>query len=557
MDGPETMQQLVVYLLLALLVPLSVHATGFEQALEPLLEGEFALQQGDSTAAAHAYARAAELSSDPSLAERAVQVALAAQDVELARRGLARWARLAPDDADLATGSLRLALLEDRAEDAAAPLQVLLARPDGWRRIAAALVASPHPDLSSRLLADLLDTGRLPDVLDAWLTLGGVALRLHDQPLYGRLAGAAAQRFPTEPQALIWQAEEALARRDKDAARRTLDAIMALPELATSDRLAVAAQLNALGDPAAAARILQAAGDDDRVLASRAAYLSAAEDKAGLTALYDEVVAKTAADETAPTRLMLLGQLAEMLENAPAALAWYRRIPGGLQREQAQLRIAVLLDKSGERDAALDLVREVQASDTEWGDIVRDAYLLEAELARTHGDLTAELSALERGLAIFEDDPMLRYSRALAYERSDRVEEAVADLRLLVAAAPEEADWLNALGYTLVDRTDALEEGLALIEKAIALQPDSPAIQDSLGWALHRLGRDAEALPHLRRAFELQRDAEVGAHLGSVLAALGLHDEARSVLRLAREIDPDNRALHRVLETLPAEAVGK
>ena len=557
MDGPETMQRFLVYLLLALLVPLSVRSAEFERALEPILEGEFALQQGDSTAAAHAYARASRISADPALAERAVQVALAAQDVELARRGLSRWAELVPDDDDLAAGRLRLALLEESAEDAAVPLQTLLSRPDGWRRVAAALVGSQHPALSSRLLAGLLDTGNLPDVLDAWLTFGGVALRLDDKPLYGRLARAAAAHFPAEPQALIWQAEEAFARRDKDAARRALDAILALPELASADRLAVAAQLNALGDPVAAARILQAAGDDDRVVASRAAYLAAADDTAGLSVLYEEVVAKTATDEAAPTRLMLLGQLAELLEDVPAALAWYRRIPGGLQREQAQLRIAVLLDKSGDKDAALDLLREVQASDTEWGDIVRDAYLLEAELARTHGDLAAELSALERGLSIFDDDSMLRYGRALAYERSDRVDEAVADLRLLVAAAPDEADWLNALGYTLVDRTDALEEGLALIEKAVALQPDSPAIQDSLGWALHRLGRDAEALPHLRRAFELQRDAEVGAHLGSVLAALGLHDEARSVLRLAQEIDPDNRALRRVLDTLPAEADGK
>lgn len=551
------MQRLLVYLLLALLVPLSARSAEFERALEPTLEGEFALQQGDSTAAAQAYARAAQVSSDPALAQRAVQVALVARDVELARSGLARWTQLAPDDDDLAAGRLRLALLEDRAEDAAGPLQALLAQPDGWRRIAAALVGSPHPALSSRLLVGLLDAGQMPDVLDAWLTLGGVALRLDDKALYGRLAMAAAEHFPAEPQALIWQAEEALARGDKDVARRTLDTVLALPELALSDRLAVAAQLNALGDPAAAARLLQAAGDDDRVLASRAAYLSAAEDTDGLSALYDEIVAKTVANEAAPTRLMLLGQLAEMLENAPAALVWYRQIPGGLQRDQAQLRIAVLLDKSGEKDAAVDLLREVQTSDTEWGDIVRDAYLLEAELARERGDLAAELSALERGLSIFEDDSMLRYGRALAYERSDRVDEAVADLRLLVASAPDEADWLNALGYTLVDRTDALEEGLALIQKAIALQPDSPAIQDSLGWALHRLGRDTEALPHLRRAFELQRDAEVGAHLGSVLAALGMYDEARSVLRLAREIDPDSRALLRVLKTLPVEASGE
>src|SRR5690606_9694860 len=148
---------------------------------------------------------------------------------------------------------------------------------------------------------------------------------------------------------------------------------------------------------------------------------------------------------------------------------WYRSIRGGLQRDQAQLRIAALLDKKGDREAAQALLRQLQTGDTEWGDIVRDAYLLEAELARSARDGAAELGALNRGLGVFEDDLMLRYSRALAYERMDRVDEAVADLRQLLTAAPEEPDFLNALGYTLVDRTDAIEEGLALIERAVAL----------------------------------------------------------------------------------------
>lgn len=544
------MQQLSVYLLLALLAAMPASASGFGKALEPLMQGEFALQQGDIADAAQAYAHAAELSGDPLVAERAVQVALRAQDAVLVRRSLDRWATLLPDADGLFAARLRLALLEDDEAAAWESLDVLLAREQGWRQVAAAFVSLPPHSPASRLLGELLDTDRMPDSMDAWLAFGGVALRLEDKALYARLAQAVAQRFPAESRALAWQAEEALGRGDADAARRTLDAALALPELSPGERLALAAHLNALGDAAAAAKVLEAAGDDDRVIASRAAYLMQADDEAGLAALYAQAVAKTPEHGAAPARLMLLGQLAEMQEEPVAALAWYRQIPGGLQREQAQLRIAVLLDKSGDKAAASDLLREIQASDTEWGDIVRDAYLLEAEMARTRGDGVAELSALDRGLSIFEDDAMLRYSRALAYERVDRVDEAIADMRTLVAAEPDEADFLNALGYTLVDRTDALDEGLTLIEKAIKLKPDSPAILDSLGWALHRLGRDADALPHLQRAFELQRDAEIGAHLATVLAALGHVDEARSILRLAQEIDPENRALRQALELL-------
>ena len=89
-----------------------------------------------------------------------------------------------------------------------------------------------------------------------------------------------------------------------------------------------------------------------------------------------------------------------------------------------------------------------------------------------------------------------------------------------------------------------------LIQRALKLKPDTPAIVDSLGWVLYRMGRTEEALPHLRRAFELQRDAEVAAHLGEVLWMSGDKDEARSIWRVGRELDPDNRALKQVLERL-------
>ncbi|MCB1568742.1 MAG: tetratricopeptide repeat protein [Xanthomonadales bacterium] len=547
------MQRLLVYLLLALLVPLPAVSAGLDETLEPLLEGEFALQQGDAKAAAAAYARAAEHSDDVDVADRAVRAALAAKDTALARRGLARWAQLAPNAPDLAAARLRLALLESHRGEASAALDALFAQPEGWRRAAAALASAPDAAFASGLIGYLLDGNRMPADFDAWLAMGGVALRLEDRTLYSRLAQAVVGKFPTQVQALIWQAEDAQTRKDMALAKRSLEAAAALPDMSVADRLALAAQFNAMSEPAKAAAVLEAAGEDDRAVAARAVYLSAAKDMAGLERLYTALVERTPAEATSPPRLMLLGQIAEMLDKLPEALAFYRRIPGGIQREQGRLRIAVLLARSGDEAASLDVLREIQASDSEWADIVRDAYLVEAELARDRKDTVAEISALGRGLSIFEDDATLRYNRALAYERNDQIDAAVADLRVLLAAEPEEPDWLNALGYTLVDRTEQREEGLALIEKALALKPDSAAIQDSMGWALHRLGRDADALPYLKRAFEQQRDAEVAAHLARVLAALNQLDEARSILRLARELDPDSPALRRVLEELPAQ----
>jgi tetratricopeptide (TPR) repeat protein len=138
--------------------------------------------------------------------------------------------------------------------------------------------------------------------------------------------------------------------------------------------------------------------------------------------------------------------------------------------------------------------------------------------------------------------------------QQDRIEEALALFKRLVEADPENADALNALGYTMTDRTDRHEEARGYIERALALKPDSAAIIDSMGWVLFRLGRPAEALPYLERAFELDANAEIGAHLGEVLWALGRRDEARRIFARSREIEADNAVLRdtiRRLERLP------
>lgn len=541
----------LVYLLLTLAAFGSVQAQDARSQradgeLLSLLEGEFALQDGAAQDAAAAYVRAAEASDDPELAERAAQIALLADDVPAAQRALVRWRQLQPKAAGLRPAEARLALEQGDQAAATTALRELLSEPDGWRGAVQALAAAGKSVVTGLVLTGLVRTEALPTNLDAWLAFGGLAQRLELKELGPELAQRAVVRFPDQPRAWLWLAEEAQRRKDVDAARAAIAKAVSLGPLDAGTRLAIAAQLDSLGDPSAAAAALASGEQDDITLAGRAAYLARAEDETSLAALYE----LAAADEknATPARLYLLGQLAELQEKPELALDWYGRIRAGLQREQAQLRIAVLLDKAERIDDALSRLRELQASDSEYGEVLRDAYLLEAELLLRRKRSDEALDAYARGLQIFEDDPELLYSRALTYERIDRVDAAEGDLRRLIEIDPENADALNALGYTLADRTDRYQEALGLIERALKLKPDTAAIVDSLGWVLYRLGRIKEALPHLRRAFELQRDAEIAAHLGEVLWVNGERDEARSIWRLGHEIDPDNRALKQALE---------
>ncbi|MCO6763729.1 tetratricopeptide repeat protein, partial [Streptomyces sp. EL5] len=77
-----------------------------------------------------------------------------------------------------------------------------------------------------------------------------------------------------------------------------------------------------------------------------------------------------------------------------------------------------------------------------------------------------------------------------------------ADLRYIIAHDPDNAMALNALGYTLADRTPRLAEARQLIDKAHQLSPDDPAILDSMGWIRYRQGQLADAERYLRQAYE-------------------------------------------------------
>ena len=140
--------------------------------------------------------------------------------------------------------------------------------------------------------------------------------------------------------------------------------------------------------------------------------------------------------------------------------------------------------------------------------------------------------------------------------RMDRLDDALGQYRIAAKRWPESATSLNALGYTLADRTDEYREAEKLIRKALKYDPDSPAIIDSLGWVLHKRGQNEKALVELQRAYDAFKNDEVAAHIVEVLHALGRHEEAREMLASAERRFSDSKFLDDVSDRLyPGDAV--
>lgn len=529
--------------------------------LEPAMAGEYALQAGKLDEAARWYleaARAAE--GDAVLADRATRIALLAKDDVSAAAALKLWRARAPRSLAMRGAEAALALRQKNESLARRELQALMRgegdgktiEKGGWRYALVALDAgSGDPELTGRLLGQLIDA--IPDQLEAWLAFGEFSQQLQRNDLAEKIVARVIAKFPDEPAVRLLQASQLREAGKEEDARKVLAGLTASSVQSPELMFAVARQYSAMGDHTRAADVIAAGPQDERSYTLRAAYLAQADDKAGVGKVYDELKRDSAAPD--PDRRLLLGQIAEFIERYDEALEWYTTVPGGPQRWQARLRAATVLHKLKRADEAYARLRGLQTDADAEEDTRRDGYLLEAELRKEDGNLDGELDTYARALAAFPDDPQLLYARALMWERRDEIPRAEADFRKILAIDADDVNALNALGYTLADRTDRYQEALELISRAIAAQPDSAAIIDSYGWVLYRLGRKEEALVELRRAFTKQKDAEIAAHVAEVLWALRQKDEARKFFEEARKIDPKSRSLLRAIEktgvTLP------
>jgi len=235
-----------------------------------------------------------------------------------------------------------------------------------------------------------------------------------------------------------------------------------------------------------------------------------------------------------------LGEIAEETRRYDEAIARYREVTEGDRAWLAKLRIAAVMGKQGHVGAARQFLGTLEPDGHDQEIELKQA---EAQLLEDAGDYKGAYAVLNEGLADEPDSADLLYDAAMVAEKLDRLDEVESRLKRVIELKPDNAQALNALGYTLVDRTPRAVEGMKLIERAHALAPSDPFILDSMGWAHFRLGNLSESEKFLRRALAERPDPEIAAHLGEVLWAKGERDHAQEVWQSQLKETPDNPVL--------------
>lgn len=523
------------------------------ELLYQILEAEIALQREQYPIGISRYLQLAAITRDPRFAERSAQVALFIHDDASALQAARLWVELQPQRSEPHQMMVVAAIRNGNLEEALSHMETLLAG-GGEEGL---------PEERFELMASLLS--REHDVQEAY-----------------RLMERFVSTRQDNPSALYAYAHLAVRAGELEKARRAIDEALALrPGWYNAIALRVRVLLLADGPDEAMAYLSGAVREYPADTSLRLAYARTLMD----VRRYDDALEQYGilADQVSPNTEVLLamgmiylqmdhideaeallhrvreagggnggdlqfylGWIAEKRGDVSQAIAYYASLPPEAQNHfEARVRIAILT--AGEGDIS-STRRQLQALRAEEPTQQRRLYQVEGELLRQAGMKEEGMEVLSTALQMFPADFDLLYSRALLAETMDRLDVVEGDLRLILEHEPSHVDALNALGYTLADRTDRYGEAYDYIKRALELSPDNNAILDSMGWVLYRLGNYEEAIKYLRRSLALKLDHEVAAHLGEVLWVSGERDEAMTVWRRALEAFPDEEILRETMQ---------
>lgn len=517
-----------------------------------ILAAEVAGQRGQYEAALENYIKASDLTQDVKVLQRATQLALYLKKNDQALDLASRWLKSEPDSLEARRLTAMLLLKAGRTDEAFEQLVVVL--------------GMPGVDTENTMI----DLVKLMSAEGSKGDSAGLLRRL-------------SERFPHKAELHF---AYALLAADKGeyavALAETEKALSQHPDWSRA-RLLQAQIMSKMGDSQKAKGVMQKALQSDpknlRLRLIYSQFLAKSGDSRGAENELEKVLAKDPDNEDAqfgsamykldqgqdeharrlferlaqsPSRRMqayfYLGLIDARKNDFQGALQWFDKVSDGPAVFDAQVNAVSALYNLGQMETVRQRLAELRR---QYPQEALRLYLLEAELLTKQKDYAGAFELLSRALEEMPGQPELLYTRALVAEQVDRVDVLESDLRLLLQKNPNDPNALNALGFTLADRSVRLEEAKGYIRRALEMKPDDPAIMDSYGWVHYRLGDYQTALEYLRKAYAKLQDPEIGAHLGEVLWESGNRSEAKKIWMESSRKEPDHKNIKKVMERYP------
>ncbi|MGB1141248.1 MAG: tetratricopeptide repeat protein [Halioglobus sp.] len=530
-----------------------------DDSLYPMLVAEFAIRRREFDVALDTYMTLAPDLQDAGVSAHTTNLGQYMQRYDDALESARLWVELEPDSIEANSTLASLLVRQGRAAEALPYLGVV--ERGGTHARFPALLAG-YDDLTPQQQVELaagIDelAAEFPDNTELLLTQALIFTEAQDYAQALEKLDRILELEPRHSTALIMEAEILLNQQARRPFARLEKALRAEPD-DSELRMQYARMLTGTDLDAARKQFeilsAQAPGDAD-LLFSLALLNREIGDYDAASAYLEQVVEL---DTRVGEAYYYLGKMEEDRGRPLEAVPYYQLIEEGREFLPGNKRLAEILVAENRLDQLDDVFT---AQRQRYPSLSEPLYGLEADVLATAGYTDEALARLDGGLQVIPQSTSLLYSRAMILEKSGDLEAMEADLRDILSREPDNATALNALGYTLTNRTDRHGEAMALITKALELEPNEPAILDSMGWVLYRKGRNQEALDYLTRAYAMFPDPEVAAHLGELLWVTGDTEGAMNIWQGAALRDPDHPTLTETMErfgvTLPGAGSGE
>jgi len=507
-----------------------------------LLVGELAVNTGATRLAVDTYLNLALSLDDPNVAERAVRIAIFGKDLPAAQTAAERWLELQPDHSEAMQVISAIYIRQENADRAFYYLD---------------RVISLQPQVSDQTFVAILGLLAREKITD---TLLKVSKRIADNYsgyayahfLHSHLASRSNRLEET-----LEYLDNALAIKDIHDAHalraqtlikmgRRSEAVISLKRAVLSQpdnkqlRLSYARLLVDVKEYEAA-RIefekLQMLAPNDPDLLYTLGLLSLESQRFDSAENYFRSLLNTGL-RIGESRYYL-GRIKQSKGDYQEAIEWYISVDSGEYIFDAQMRTAQLIALQGNTAKALEFLNKITSENQSKSALVR-IYLTRGEVLKHNKQFGEAIQSYTEGLELIPGNTDLLYARGLTGESIGNVKLLETDMRTILETEPDNAHALNALGFTLADVTDRIQEAYQYLERAMQIKPDDPAIIDSFGWVNYRLGNYDEAIRLLKKALSQVQDGEIAAHLGEVLWVTENHKEALKVWKNALEKSPED-----------------